>query len=253
MNILIIEDEEPAACHLKRLLKECLPEAFIIGYLDSVKRAIEWFEENPNPDLVFLDIQLADGLSFEIFEQKEILAPIIFCTAYDEYVLRAFDLNSIDYILKPIDPADLDKALDKFRKLNAIHQSSQFDMKSIKELLKGHNETYKERFVTKIGDRLKAIPVEEVSFFYSEHKSTRLQLHSGKSYPIDYTLEHLTGMLNPRMFFRLNRKYIISVEAIVEIISYSNSRLKVTLKNRKDKDVLVSREKVSQFKTWLDR
>lgn len=252
MNILIIEDEKPAADRLKRLLRERLPQAYFHGHLDSVSSALEWLGNNPAPDLVFLDIQLADGLSFEIFKNKEVLAPVIFCTAFDQYAIRAFELNSVDYLLKPIDPKDLDRALSKFQKLNG-NQRPAFNYEKLVQAMSGAKEEYKQRFVVKVGDRLMAVPVEEIAFFYSESKSGWLQLFSGRAYPIDFAMDQVEKMVDPEMFFRLNRKYIASLKSIAEIRSYSSSRLKISLEHCADKDILISREKVNAFKQWLDR
>ncbi len=251
-NILIVEDERPAADRLKRLLKPLLPGAFFHGHLDSVKSAVCWLEENAAPDLIFLDIRLADGLSFEIFRQHEILTPVIFCTAYDQYAIQAFKLNSIDYLLKPIDPEELAKAVEKFMRLRETRPPS-IDFDYLQKAISKQEKTYKSRFITKIRDQLKPVGVAEISLFYSADKATYMQLENGKNYLLDYSLEQVDGMVDPAMFFRINRKYIIAINSIKDIRTYSSSRLKLSLTNVDDGDILVSRERVGAFKEWLDR
>lgn len=257
MRILIIEDEKPAADRLIRLLKKHYPEAEFIQNIDSVSSAIHWFQNNPKPDLFFLDIQLADGLSFEIFKQIEVKTPVIFCTAYDQYAIKAFELNSVDYLLKPIDPVDLEKAIEKYKShygnKTELNSEPSFDFAQLQELLLTQNQDYKERFVVKIGDKIKAIPTKEIAFYYSESKATFAQDFNGKSFLIDYSLDQLLDMLNPKMYYRLNRRYIASFESIEDMRAYSNSRLKLVLKNCADRDILMSREKVSDFKDWLNQ
>ncbi|MGB0178300.1 MAG: LytR/AlgR family response regulator transcription factor [Owenweeksia sp.] len=252
MNILIIEDERPAAERLKRLLKDLLPGTFFHGPLDTVKSSVRWLEDNPPPDLIFLDIQLADGLSFEIFRQREIMTPVIFCTAYDQYAIQAFKLNSIDYLLKPIDPAELEKAVRKFSRLKEV-QPPVIDFEYLQKAISKPERTYKSRFITKIGDQLKPVGVEEITVFYSADKATYMQLSNGKSYLLDYSLDQIEGLVDPSLFFRINRKYIVAVNSIDDIRTYSSSRLKVNLKGINDNDILVSRERVNTFKEWLDR
>lgn len=248
MRVLVIEDENLAAKRLIKLIQEELPEAELIGNLDTVTAAVHWLETNPEPDLIFLDIQLADGISFTIFEQRKVTAPIIFCTAYDQYAIRAFKLNSIDYLLKPIDPDELKNALDKFKRSRT---GMGLNIDQIKSLLNPVQKTFKTRFLVKQGERIQTVDVQDILFFFSEDKVTLLQTNQGKKYIVDYTLDEIENMLDPQFFFRLNRKYISSVAGIGEIFTYSNSRLKVNLENCTDNDILVSREKVNAFKNWL--
>jgi DNA-binding LytR/AlgR family response regulator len=249
MNILLIEDEGPAANRMKQLTLELLPGANIFGHLDSITSAIEWLQTNPAPDLIFCDIQLADGLSFEIFERVRVSSPIIFTTAFDQYAIKAFKLNSVDYLLKPIDPKELAGAINKFKNQKI---KSTIDLNQIKELLQPQQKEYKSRFMVKIGEKIQSVLASEASFFMSEERVTFLQTFEGKRYILDYTLDQLEEMLDPKKFFRLNRKYISSFEAIAEIHTYSNSRLKIKLANCSDNDILVSREKVGGLKEWLD-
>lgn len=254
MEILIIEDEKPAVDRLVRLLKQLLPEANFHTNVDSVKSAMRWFESNAEPDLIFLDIQLADGLSFEIFENRKVKAPVIFCTAYDQYAIKAFELNSIDYILKPIDSLDLEKAVNKFKELSSGKlETPSIDFSSLQALLNNQQQSYKSRFIVKLGDKIVAVETKEIAFFYSESKATFAQTLAGKSYLIDFSLDQLVDVLDPKRFYRVNRKYMASYESISDMRSYSNSRLKLMLKNCDDNDILMSREKVTDFKNWLDQ
>lgn len=248
MTTIIIEDEKPAARMLQRKLEKLNIPVQVM--LHSVREAIEWFQQNSHPDLIFLDIQLSDGLSFEIFEKVSIQSPIIFTTAYDEYALRAFKLNSIDYLLKPIDEDDLEVAVEKYRK--TISPKPAIDMLMIRQLFTSSQAPeYKKRFSVKVGDHIKIIPIEEVELFYSEFKGTFIHTFEGRTFLLDTTLESLEKELDPTQFFRISRKYIISHTALKDIVVYSNSRLKLTLKSYNKEEVIVSRERVGVFKEWL--
>lgn len=249
MNILIIEDEKPAANRLIKLLVGHFPEADFVGNLDTVSRAIKWFEENPAPDLIFCDIQLADGTCFEIFEKVKVNSPVIFTTAYDQYAIRAFQVNAIDYLLKPIDQEAFGQAVEKY-KSRQIKPS--LDLEFLKGLLQPEKKSFKNRFLVRFGEKIQSVPIEEIAFFFSEERVTFLQTDAGKKYVLDSTLEQVESQVDPVLFFRLNRKYLCRVDAVEEVLSYSNSRLKVKLKNCQDSDILISREKVGEFKTWLD-
>ncbi len=248
MKTIIIEDEKPAARLLQRKLEKLNIPVQVM--LHSVREAIEWFQQNPHPDLIFLDIQLSDGLSFEIFEKVNIQSPIIFTTAYDEYALRAFKLNSIDYLLKPIDEDDLEVAVEKYRK--TISPKPAIDMQMIRQLFTSSQAPeYKKRFSVKVGDHIKIIPIEDVELFYSEFKGTFLFTSDGRNYLLDTTLEALEKELDPTKFFRISRKYIICHTGLKDIVVYSNSRLKLTLKSYNKEEIIVSRERVGEFKEWL--
>jgi DNA-binding LytR/AlgR family response regulator len=249
MEILVIEDEKPAADRLKTLVSALLPDARFYGHIDSISSAVSWFENHPAPDLIFCDIQLADGHSFEIFERIKVNSPIIFTTAFDQYAIRAFKLNSVDYLLKPLDPAELEAAIRKFQR-QSINKS--VDVQQLRDLLLSDNR-YKERFLVKIGEKIHSLPVSEASFFYTAEKATYLQNQDGRKFIIDYTLEQLENLLNPSRFYRLNRKYIASYDSIEGIFLYSNSRMKVKLNRCEDNEILISREKTASFKAWLDR
>lgn len=249
MNILIIEDEKPATNRLIKLLERHFPGGEFMGNLDTVLRAVRWFGENPPPDLIFCDIQLADGLSFEIFERVNVSAPVIFTTAFDQYAIRAFQVNAVDYLLKPIDPQALERAVGKFKS----HQiKPSLDLALLKNLLQSEKKSFKSRFLVRFGEKIQSVPVEEIAFFFSEERVTFLQTQAGKKYVLDSTLEQVEAQVDPDIFFRLNRKYLSHVEAIGEVLTYSNSRLKVKLNNCTDSDILVSREKVTELKNWMD-
>lgn len=251
MNIIIIEDEKPSARRLQRMLERQNVE--VDTMLHSVEESIEWFANNPHPDLIFLDIQLSDGLSFEIFDEVEVSSAIIFTTAFDEYALQAFKLNSIDYLLKPIDEEELEAAVGKYKARAPQKQNVQLNFEDIKKLLTNPVEReYKKRFTTKIGQHIKMIPVDEIECFYSENKGTYAHTKDGRDYLLDTTLEHLEGEISPEVFFRINRKFYVNINAIRDIISYTNSRLQLKLNSYKEQEVVVARERVKDFKLWLE-
>jgi len=256
MTTIIIEDEKPAARLLQRKLEKINVQVEVM--LHSVEEALNWFSENEHPDLIFLDIQLSDGLSFEIFEKIDIKSAVIFTTAYDEYALRAFKLNSIDYLLKPIDDDDLEVAVLKFKDRFQISKisgngSMQFDFEQIRKMLSNPFEkTFKKRFTVKIGQHLKVISTDEIECFFSENKGTYLHTYDNRNYLMDSTLEVLEQELDTAEFYRISRKFIIPLKAIKEITVYSNSRLKIILPTYREDEVIVSREKVSDFKNWIN-
>lgn len=262
MRIVIVEDEELAAEGLIMQLKRAEPAAEVMEVLDSVKSAVVWFAENPAPDLAFFDIQLADGISFEIFERVSISCPVIFTTAYDAYALRAFQVNSIDYLLKPVDEAALKRAFEKLRMLAgagvgaglAPAPAPAIDLDIIRQLIARTTPKYKTRFMVKVGERLTAFTTDDIDCFWGENKVVWMRLKTGRKYMVDYTLEELEDMLDPEHFYRLNRKYLATFGAIKEVIAYSNSRLKVILRESPDpEDILVSREKAENFRIWLGK
>lgn len=251
MKVIIIEDEKPSARRLSRMLLELNIE--VQALLHSVEESVDWFHKNEHPDLILLDIQLSDGLSFEIFEQVEVNSAIIFTTAYDEYALKAFKLNSIDYLLKPIDEDELKIAIDKFKANQPKTQNIQVDLEQIRKLLVNPlDKSYKERFTIKIGQHLKMIPVDEIECFYSENKGTYIFTSSKRDYLIDNSLEELERLLDPKKFFRVNRSFYVNINCIKDIISYTNSRLKVFLNSYSEQEIIVSREKVKNFKYWIN-
>ena len=251
MNVIIIEDEKPAARRLSRMLEDLEVKANIM--LHSVEESIEWFQNNEHPDLIFLDIQLSDGLSFEIFEHVTITSAIIFTTAYDEYALKAFKLNSIDYLLKPIDEDELKTAVDKYKSQHVERKEVQLNFDDIKKLLVNPiDRKFKKRFTIKVGQHLKIISTENVECFFSENKATYLHADSNRNYLIDGALEQIQTELDPEKFFRVNRTFIVQISAIKDIIAYTNSRLKIILNSYNETEIIVSRERVKEFKNWID-
>ncbi len=251
MNIIIIEDEKPAARRLSRLLDKIGVE--VNTMLHSVEESINWFHNNKHPDLIFLDIQLSDGLSFEIFDEVKIDSSIIFTTAYDEYALQAFKLNSIDYILKPIDEEDLERAVKKYQSRVPQSQNVQVNFEDIKKLLTNPLEReYKKRFTVKVGQHLKMITIDTIECIYSENKGTYVHTEENRDYLIDMTLEQLENELDPKTFFRISRKFFVNINAIKDMVSYTNSRLQIKLNTYKDQEVIVARERVRDFKDWLE-
>ena len=254
MKTIIIEDEKPAARLLQRKLEKLNIQ--VGAMLHSVEEAIDWFSKNEHPDLIFLDIQLSDGLSFEIFEKVEIKSAVIFTTAFDEYALRAFKLNSIDYLLKPIDEVELKVSISKFsahfQKSKEGVFNSQMGFEIIKKMFENSFiQDSKKRFMVKIGQHLKVILTDEIECFFSENKGTYIHTFDNRNYLIESTLEVLERELDTKDFYRISRKFIIPMKAIKEIVVYSNSRLRVILPTFKDEEVIVSREKVADFKNWI--
>jgi two-component system, LytTR family, response regulator len=253
MTIAIIEDEHLAAKRLHDLILKYDSKIEVLPTLHSIKRAVEWFGKNTHPDLLLCDIQLADGLCFEIFEQVQINCPVIFTTAYDEYALKAFKLNSIDYLLKPIDYMELTQAIAKFEKLYPTGSSvTKLTGLKMDELLNIFGPQYKNRFVVKVGVHLKPVELSDIQYFYSLEKGTYLCTAHNHNYNLDYTLDQLENLTNPKKFFRISRKYLVHIDFIHQVTSYSNSRLRVQFKNSNVDDAIVSREKVVLFKNWLE-
>ena len=255
MKILIVEDENLAARKLKKMVTDIDPSVEIVGMTDSIESSVNWLISNKHPDLILMDIELADGQSFEIFNQTEVHSTIIFTTAYDEYALKAFKVNSIDYLLKPIRSEDLEKALEKFRALQANHKSAESNT-NIERLLvelrqTQANKSYRDRFLVKQGQRFITIEATEVAFFFAEDRVNFIKTKAGQKFIVDYTLDELEGQLDPSVFFRLNRQFIAHVKSIESVHPYFNSKLKIHLKPASEEEVLVSREKAADFKEWL--
>jgi two-component system response regulator LytT len=251
MTVIIIEDEKPAARRLNRMLLALGIEAKTM--LHSVEESLNWLQNNEHPDLIFLDIQLSDGLSFDIFEEIEVKSAVIFTTAYDEYALKAFKLNSIDYLLKPLDEDELKVAVDKFKENRPKQIDVQVNLDAIRKLLVNPvDRKFKKRLTIKIGQHIKIIHIDEIECFYSEHKSTYIHTKENRNYLIDNSLEYWQDQLNPEYFFRVNRTFIVHINAIKDIIAYSNSRLKLILHSYNETEIIVSRERVKDFKSWID-
>lgn len=249
-KILILEDEKLNSDRIRRLLLEIRPDMEISGVLTSVKKTVDWLSENDSPDLIMMDIQLADGVSFEIFNLADVKCPVIFTTAYDEYAVKAFKYNSIDYLLKPIDQDELEAAITKFE--NSVQQSYQ-QHPLIDELLSHiQPKSYRTRFFLPYRDGYKKINVEDIAFFYSRMNMSYASLFSGEEVVVPQTLETLEQELEPKDFFRVNRQYIIHVNSIEKVHNFFNSKLKLKLKNCTDEEIIISRTKAPLFKTWLD-
>ncbi len=250
INILIIEDEEPAANRLKKMVTELEPDSNVLENIVSITSGIEWLKQNPMPDLIFSDIQLSDGLSFEIFKNVDVECPVIFITAYDQYAIEAFKVNSIDYLLKPVKKDDLQTALNKFKKLGTQEKPA-MDITKVLEAFTTPKSDYKTRFIVRYGEHIKTIKIEDVAYFYTEDKINFLTTKEGRRYTIDYNLDALDNMLDPKTFFRINRQFIISIHAISEMFTYSKSRVLIKLNPASKHETIVSTERSGDFKHWL--
>lgn len=259
MKVLIIEDERFAQEELKRFLERIESYSIeVVASLESVEDSIEWFETNDEPDLVFMDIQLSDGLSFEIFNQRLITCPVIFTTAFENYAIQAFKVNSIDYLLKPIDQADLSAALEKFDRLKNQFSNTKepaLNPDQVKQLLNLSTSAveFKKRFIIKTGDRLRHVSVEDIAYFYSENDYTYLVAKENAKFIIDYKLDELSQLLDPVEFFRVSRKFIVNIHSVKMVNKYFNSRLEVILDPEPKDQILISRIRVPEFLSWLER
>ena len=250
MNVLIIEDEHLAASKLEKMLSKIDPDIKVLVRLESVLDSINWLNDNEKPDLIFMDIQLDDGICFELFDSVKIETPIIFTTAYDKYAIKAFQVNSVDYLLKPIEEQALSKALEKYK---SIYKVNQFQNDKLNILYDQIIHNYKTRFFVKIGNHFHSVSVDEIQCFLIRERGTFLRTINGKKYDLDYSLDQLQKLVDPNKFFRINRNYFIHIDSIQDIYSYSSNRLGVKLKMLDHIDMIVSREKVADFKKWLDR
>ncbi len=251
MNILVVENEMPASDKLIGMLYRIDKSINILGVCESVEETINRLQDSPQPDLIMMDIQLDDGLCFEIFETINIDIPVIFTTAYDEYTLKAFKVNSVDYLLKPVDEELLKSALAKYKKL---YDDKDPFKRDFKKLLYEFRNQYKTRFLIRTGEKYRSIPVSDISHFAIRERNVFLTDNQGRDYGVDYSLEQLENMLDPRKFFRINRECIVHINSIATMYNYSSSRLKLTLKNEENKDgFVVSRDRVAEFKKWIDR
>jgi len=253
MNVVIIEDEAFAALRLKKMIRDYNPEIKILAELESVEASVKWFKSNPDPDLIFLDIHLEDDLSFAIFEQVNISSPVIFTTAFDEYAIKAFKLKSIDYLLKPIVHEELTAALKKYEDFAGLRRNT-VDLQSLYSLIISKENKYQERLTVAVGSKIKMVEVSEIAYFYVMDKGVYLRTFQGNSYSVDFTLDKLEEMFDPKMFFRINRKYVINIQSIASMIAYSRSRVKLELKPKAedDMDTIVSIDRSAAFKKWLN-
>lgn len=254
LTVLIVEDETPAAEKLERYLKKYSPSISVVAVCDSVESASQWLQSNQEIiDLIFMDIQLKGGISFTIFKEVTVQKPVIFVTAYNEYALEAFKVNSIDYLLKPVTFSDLSASLQKFENLRDQMATTNAKREKIKALAQTDSpKNYKERFMVKVGDHIRSITIDQVMLFFADGRDIYLVTNQQRKFIIDFTLESLDEVLNPKNFFRVNRSYIVHIPFIQDVVTYSNSRLKITTHPAWDKEIIVSREKVNEFKEWFD-
>lgn len=254
MKVVIVEDEKPAAEHLEHLLKRYDPDIRLLQRLDSVSGSVSWFDKHGSePDLVFMDIRLTDGLSLEIFRQVCINKPVIFTTAYNEYALEAFKVNSIDYLLKPISFEDLHNSLSKLSTLSAnlADLSRRPEIEELARALEKYQKSFKNRFMVKVGDHIRSVHTRQIMLFYADGRVVYLVTDQGREYIVEYRMDELEKILDPELYFRLNRTFIVNIDAIKDVIIHSNSRLKVLLQQQIDKELIVSRGKVGSFKMWF--
>ena len=249
MKAVIVEDEDIASRRLRHLIEELAPECDILTHISSVQSGLKWFSENDLPDLIFLDIQLNDGYGFDIIDQLPQHPPIIFTTAYNEYAIRGFKYNGLDYLLKPIDKNELKKALEKYMNIIDNRQNNTSNIDAIRQFFA---KEYKKRFMVKIGNQFSTYKVGDIAYFMADDGLIFLYTHKGQKYPIEYTIDQLEEILDPIQFFRINRKYMVSVNAVDEIHTYFNSRLLLKLHPQQDEQIIVSRERTTNFKKWLD-
>ncbi len=253
IRTLIIEDEDIAAKRLQKLVLELLPEADILPVQDSINSTIKWLQHNTMPQLIFADIQLADGPSFDIFKAVEINAPVIFTTAYDAYAIEAFKLYAIDYILKPVKKDELRTAIEKYKKHFLHEAANDSPAQNLAQLMKNLQQptTYKQRFVIRLGEHMHTIETEQIAYFYTENKANFIITKTGKKFPGDYNLDQLEGLINPKEFFRINRQFIISYAAIDSMLTYSKARVLIKLNPPSKLETIVSTERAASFKIWL--
>ena len=249
MRAVIIEDEQPTALRLQKLINELDPTIQVMAMLDSIKASISWFETNPLPDLIFQDIHLADGSGFEIYKSVKIDVPVIFTTAYDQYAIDAFDVNSIDYLLKPINRAQLKNSLEKLKRLSDSRDKKQVDYEALADLL--NPKKYQNRFMVRYGQKIKVVSTEDIAYFYTLQGNNFFTTFQKNEYPSDFSLDKLEGMLDPALFFRINRQIIININSIHEMYAYSKSRVKIELNPPCDFETIASTERSGNFKSWL--
>ncbi|MGB3467612.1 MAG: LytTR family DNA-binding domain-containing protein [Cyclobacteriaceae bacterium] len=254
MDILIIEDEQLAADKLESLLKKMGREITVVGKLRSVESGVEWLTNNEHPDLLISDIRLLDGVSFEIFSQIDYKKPVIFTTADDQYAIQAFEVNSIDYLLKPVKAESLEAAFEKLDTFLGSPETQKMpDYQQLLQLMMEGQKSYKSRFMIRVGQKIMAVPVEKIAYFYSQNKLSYAVTFDGKKYPLDETLETISPQLDPQKFIRANRQYIISFESISEIHPYFKGRVKLELAPENEHEIVISSDKTPEFKKWLDQ
>jgi DNA-binding LytR/AlgR family response regulator len=250
MKVLILEDETLAADKLETTLLELQPEWQIVSRIKSIGSAVEWLESNPHPDLIITDIRLLDGLCFEIFAKVKVEKPVIFTTAYDQYAIRAFEVNSIDYLLKPVQKDKLKAALAKLQVPKDLPLP---DYNEVLNFIKSNKTSYKSRFMVRLGQRIVAVPSEKIAYFYSESKLTYIVTLDGKKFPLDQPLDELMDFLDPKRFFRANRQFIVAFDSIAEIHPYFKGRIKILLQPKAEEEIVISSDRTPEFKKWIDQ
>ncbi|WP_200979546.1 LytTR family DNA-binding domain-containing protein [Echinicola sp. 20G] len=255
MNVLIIEDENLAAEKLEQMLKKYDSKLHVLANLTSVQETVDWLREKPSPDLIMMDIRIDDGLCFEIFQQVEVSSPVIFTTAYDQYAIKAFEVHSIDYLLKPIQYEKLVQSLEKLKRLQSGFQREPKELKvdQILSAIQENKTAYKSRFLVKAGTKIKSIKTEQIAYIYTERKLNLLVTDKGDKYPLDQSLDDLIQVLDPQLFFRANRQLILHIDAVSEIHPYFKGRVKLKLSPDLDSEIIISSEKTPLFKSWLDQ
>lgn len=258
MNILIVEDEDLAVKKLKKTLLSVDETATIVGEADSIKTTVNWLQSNPSPDLILMDIELADGQSFEIFNQVQVKSPVIFITSYDEYALKAFKVNSVDYLLKPVQKEDLQAALEKYHDMKKMYTAEPARQVLIEDLVKElqqklQTKEYRKRFLVKHGQKLVSVELDDIAYFFSDGRLNFFKTTDNKKFVVDYTMDELNDMLDPDKYFRISRSFFISVNSVAQIHDYFGNRLMLQLKPETEKEAIVSREKVTEFKNWLGK
>jgi DNA-binding LytR/AlgR family response regulator len=251
MKVVLIEDEETASARLKKILYEVDKSIEVVAMLESIEASVSWLQINPMPSLIFADIQLADGPSFEIFRKVKVTAPVIFITAFDNYALQAFRFNGIDYLLKPIKKAEVEQSLTKFENLRSSGQAPLMDYQEILSAISNRKNNFQKRLVIRIGQNIRMLEISEVAYFYTEERIAFACIRDNKRLPLDFTLDELEEILDPAEFFRINRQFIIHIKSIENMFSYSKSRIKIILKPAIETETIVSAERSAEFKEWL--
>jgi two-component system, LytTR family, response regulator LytT len=258
MNILIVEDEDLAVKKIQKTLTSVDPGAQVVGITDSITATVDWLKTNPSPDLILMDIELSDGQSFEIFTRVDVKSAVVFTTSYDEYALKAFKVNSIDYLLKPIQKEDLESALHKYRQMKNLYASGNGAELNVDNLVKELRQKlqpkeFRKRFLVKHAQKLVSIEVEEIAYFFSDGRLNFFKTYDNKKFVVDYTMDELEDMLDPERYFRISRSFYIAVDSVDQIHDYFGNRLLLHLKPAVDKEAIVSREKVADFKKWMGK
>lgn len=251
MKVLIIEDEAPAFRRLQKILEEIEPGVEIVEVIDSVEDAVKFIRNHQEPDLYFMDIQLSDGISFQIFEQVKITRPVIFTTAFDEYMLRAFKVNSIDYLLKPIKAEDMQASLQKFKSLKAAFSGQSMDIQEVLSQIRLTEKSYKTRFLVKMGDKMLAVETSNIAYFFTKHGVVHLMTQAGKTYLMDQSMEEIQSQLDPQRFYRANRQFILHFDSIAAVHRYHKGKLLAEVKPEAGEEVIISAEKAADFKSWM--